>query len=85
MSTMAEVLEGARKRQGLSKVAAAKVLGCSEMTYAMWARDVWKPSVDRPGQVDRIAEFTGLSRFQVLGILDVLRPAEVKRCERKTG
>lgn len=85
MSTMGEVLEAARKRRGLPKTEAAKMLGCAELTYSMWARNVWRPSVDRPGQVDRIAEFTGLSRFQVLGILDVLRPAEVKRCERKTG
>jgi transcriptional regulator with XRE-family HTH domain len=85
MSTIGEVLEGARKRRGLPKTEAAKLLGCAELTYSMWARDVWTPSVDRPGQVDRIAEFTGLSRFQVLGLLKVLSPAEVKRCERKTG
>lgn len=85
MSTMAEVLEGARKQQGLSKVAAAKVLGCSEMTYSMWARGVWTPSVDRPGVIDRLAEFTGLSRGQVVVQLGILKPDEVKRCERKTG
>lgn len=85
MTTMAEVLEDARIRQGLPKTEAAKRLGCAELTYSQWAKGYWKPSVSRPGQVDRIAEFTGLSRFKVLALLDVLTPAEVKRCERKTG
>lgn len=80
MSTIAEVLESARAKRGLPKTAAAKELGCSEMTYSMWARGVWKPSADRPGVVDRLADFTGLSRIRVLGMLDVLTAAEVRRC-----
>lgn len=83
MATIGEVLEGARVKRGLPKTEAAKMLGCAELTYSMWARGVWKPSLDRPGQVDRLAEFTGLSRFQILGLLKVLTPAEVQRCDRK--
>lgn len=83
MTTMAEVLEAARTKQGLSKVAAAKVLGCSEMTYSMWERGVWKPSADKPGRIARIAAFTGLSRGQVVVLLGILEPDEVNRCERK--
>jgi hypothetical protein len=81
MSTIAEALESARTKRGLPKTAAAKELGCSEMTYAMWARGVWKPSADRPGVVDHLATFTGFSRFDVLCLLGVLSAAEAKRCK----
>lgn len=85
MSTIAEVLEHARVKRHLPKTTAAKELGCSELTYSMWARGVWQPSVDRPGVIDRLATFTGLSRFDVLGLLGILSPDEVKRCKRRAG
>jgi transcriptional regulator with XRE-family HTH domain len=57
-----EMLEEARKRQGLSKVRAAAMLGTSPTTYRQWLRG------QRPDWewVDRLIEFTGEDELAVL-------------------
>ena len=74
MGTLAAALEEARLERGLSKRAAAADLGCSEMSYAMWAKGVWKPDAARAAE---LAAFTGKDRVEILGLLGVLDDDQV--------
>jgi transcriptional regulator with XRE-family HTH domain len=74
MSTLAAALEEARLRRGLSKRAAAVELGCSEMSYGMWARGVWIPDAAR---AQALAAFTGKDRVEILGLLGLLDEDQV--------
>jgi transcriptional regulator with XRE-family HTH domain len=69
------MLRTARTAKGDSLAKAAAALGCTEMTYSMWERDVWVPKAER---AQALADYVGQPRAVILGRLGVLSQSEVR-------
>jgi len=78
--TLGDLLRQRRGNMSLRK--AGQQLGLTDRTYKMWEDDYAHPDVDK---ADRIAEWTGVSRYRVLALMDVLTDQEADVLEGALG
>ena len=78
--TLGELLR--HRRGAMSLRQAARQLGLTDRMYKMWEDDYAHPDVDK---ADRIADWTGVSRYRVLALMDVLTDDEAGALEEALG
>lgn len=79
--TIAELLDEARERRGISRTKATRMIDTTDLTFRQWTRGQM-PGVE---WADTLAEFCQVSRYTILAAMGILTAAEAQVLDRELG